>query len=73
MVSAKRKKRTFRTAMADMMRDEELQNNLLRALFDKAAGGDIRAFEVIRDLIGEKGKVEPAERVEKIKIEVVDS
>lgn len=73
MRTPRRQKRTFRTAMIEMMKDEQLQNDLLQALFEKAAGGDIRAFEVIRDLIGEKGKSEPEESVHKIKIEIVEA
>ena len=72
MKKVKQGKRTLRAAMIDMMQNEELQNNLLQALFEKASGGDIRAFEVIRDLIGEKGKTEQDESVDKIKIEVVE-
>lgn len=67
-----KQKRTFRTAMINMMKDERLQNDLLKALFEKAVNGDIRAFEVIRDLIGEKGKTETEDSIHKIKIEIVE-
>ena len=30
------------------------QENIITALIDKAQSGDVRAFEVIRDTIGEK-------------------
>ena len=66
---AKRRKKTFREAMEAILETEVLDNNgnkidLLTAIsakqIEKANKGDTKAFEVIRDTIGQK----PVERVE---------
>lgn len=66
---AKRKKKTFREAMEAILEKEVLDKNgnkidLLTAIsakqIEKAGKGDTKAFEVIRDTIGQK----PVERVE---------
>ena len=66
---AKRRKKTFREAMEAILEKEVLDKNgnkidLLTAIsakqIEKAGKGDTKAFEVIRDTIGEK----PVERVE---------
>lgn len=66
---AKRKKKTFRAAMEAILEQEVLDKNgnkidLLTAIsakqIEKANKGDTKAFEVIRDTIGQK----PVERVE---------
>lgn len=66
---AKRKKKTFRAAMEAILETEVLDKNgnkidLLTAIsakqIEKANKGDTKAFEVIRDTIGQK----PVERVE---------
>lgn len=66
---AKRRKKTFREAMEAILEKEVLDKNgnkidLLTAIsakqIEKADKGDTKAFEVIRDTIGQK----PVERVE---------
>lgn len=66
---AKRRKKTFREAMEAILETEVLDENgnkidLLTAIsakqIEKANKGDTKAFEVIRDTIGQK----PVERVE---------
>lgn len=66
---AKRKKKTFRAAMEAILETEVIDKNgnkidLLTAIsakqIEKANKGDTKAFEVIRDTIGQK----PVERVE---------
>ena len=66
---AKRRKKTFREAMEAILEKEVLDKNgnkidLLTAIsakqVEKAGKGDTKAFEVIRDTIGQK----PVERVE---------
>lgn len=66
---AKRRKKTFREAMEAILETEVLDKNgnkidLLTAIsakqIEKANKGDTKAFEVIRDTIGQK----PVERVE---------
>lgn len=66
---AKRRKKTFREAMEAILEKEVLDKNgnkinLLTAIsakqIEKAGKGDTKAFEVIRDTIGQK----PVERVE---------
>ena len=66
---AKRRKKTFREAMEAILEKEVFEKNvikidLLTAIsakqIEKAGKGDTKAFEVIRDTIGQK----PVERVE---------
>ena len=66
---AKRRKKTFREAMEAILEKEVIDKNgnkidLLTAIsakqIEKAGKGDTKAFEVIRDTIGQK----PVERVE---------
>lgn len=66
---AKRRKKTFREAMEAILSQEVLDKNgntidLLTALsakqIEKAGKGDTKAFEVVRDTIGQK----PVEKVE---------
>lgn len=66
---AKRRKKTFREVMEALLEKEVLDKNgnkidLLTAIsakqIEKAGKGDTKAFEVIRDTIGQK----PVERVE---------
>lgn len=55
------KRKTFKeTLLAMLEEDKELQNNINLALLQKAKRGDIKAFEVVRDTIGEK----PTEKIE---------
>lgn len=53
---ARRKRRTLREELLLMLEDPEIQKRLTAAMIEKGLDGDIRAFEVIRDTIGEKPK-----------------
>ena len=53
---ARRKRRTLKEELLLMLEDPEIQKKLTAAMIEKGLDGDIRAFEVIRDTIGEKPK-----------------
>lgn len=53
---ARRRRRTLKEELLLMLSDPEVQEKLSAAIMKKGMGGDIRAFEVIRDTIGEKPK-----------------
>lgn len=62
---ARRQKKALRERLELLLRNKdaggmEAADHICIALIDKALGGDVRAFEVIRDSIGEK----PVERKE---------
>lgn len=50
----RRQRKTFRECILTMLEDGDVQKNIIAALFGKAFAGDVRAFESIRDTIGEK-------------------
>ena len=51
---AKRARKTMREQLLLMLEKGDTQENMTLALIAKAMQGDVRAFEVIRDTIGEK-------------------
>ena len=51
-VRAERK--TFKEELLTLLREKDTQKNISVALVLKALDGDIRAFEVLRDTVGEK-------------------
>ena len=53
---ARRRRRTLKEELLLMLSDPEVQEKLSAAIMKKGMDGDIRAFEVIRDTIGEKPK-----------------
>ena len=53
---ARRERRTLKEELLLMLSDPEVQEKLSAAIMKKGMDGDIRAFEVIRDTIGEKPK-----------------
>ena len=53
---ARRARRTLKEELLLMLSDPEVQEKLSAAIMKKGMDGDIRAFEVIRDTIGEKPK-----------------
>lgn len=57
---ARRKRKTLKEELLLMLSDGETQKSVTLALIEKAMSGDTKAFEVIRDTIGEK----PADKVE---------
>ena len=61
-VEARRARKTLKETLLMMLEDGDTQNNITLALLDKALSGDTKAYEVIRDTIGEK----PTDKVEQI-------
>ena len=53
-VEARRKRKTLKEELLLMLSDGETQQSVTLALIEKAMSGDTKAFEVIRDTIGEK-------------------
>lgn len=49
-----RARKTLKEALLDLLSEGDNQENMNRALFSKALDGDTKAFEIIRDTIGEK-------------------
>lgn len=58
-VEAKRRKKTLKEELILLLETGDTQKSVTAALVEKAIGGDTKAFEVIRDTIGEK----PVEKV----------
>ena len=56
---ARRKRKTLKEELLLMLSEGETQQSVTLALIEKAMSGDTKAFEVIRDTIGEK----PVEKV----------
>ena len=56
----RRMRKTMREELLAMLESGDIQENLCVALIDRALDGDIKAFQVIRDTIGEK----PAEKID---------
>ena len=51
---ARRKRKTLKEELLLMLAEGDTQQSVTLALIEKAMGGDTKAFEVIRDTIGEK-------------------
>ena len=51
---ARRKRKTLKEELLLILSDGETQQSVTLALIEKAMSGDTKAFEVIRDTIGEK-------------------
>ena len=51
---ARRKRKTLKEELLLMLSEGETQQSVTLALIEKAMGGDTKAFEVIRDTIGER-------------------
>lgn len=63
---ARRKRKTMREELLALLESGDLQENLCVALIDKALDGDTKAFEIIRNTIGEK----PAEKIDFMSVNV---
>ena len=59
-VAAKRARKTLKETLLMMLEEGDTQNNITLALLDKALKGDTKAYEVIRDTVGEK----PTDKIE---------
>lgn len=57
---AKRARKTLKETLLMMLEEGDTQNNITLALLDKALKGDTKAYEVIRDTVGEK----PTDKIE---------
>ena len=53
-VESRRKRKTLKEELLLMLSEGETQQSVTFALIEKAMSGDTKAFEVIRDTIGEK-------------------
>ena len=51
---ARRKRKTLKENLLLLLEQGDTQNNITLALIDKAMNGDVKAYEVIRDTVGEK-------------------
>ena len=59
-VAAKRARKTLKETLLMMLEEGNTQDNITLALLDKALKGDTKAYEVIRDTVGEK----PTDKIE---------
>ncbi len=50
----RKERKALKEQLLMMLESGDIQENICLALVDKAQSGDIKAFEVIRDTIGEK-------------------
>ena len=57
---AKRRRKSLREQLEILLENGNTQESVAVALIEKAMGGDVKAFEVLRDTIGEK----PVDKVE---------
>lgn len=55
-VASRKQRKMLKDELMLILESEDIQNRISLALVDKALAGDVRAFEVIRDTIGEKPK-----------------
>ena len=51
---SRRARKTLKETLLMMLEEGDTQNNITLALLDKALKGDTKAYEVIRDTVGEK-------------------
>lgn len=70
---ARRRRKTLKEELLLLLEQGDMQEKISLALIQKAMNGDTKAFEVLRDTVGEKpvDKVEN-EIVSTIKVDVVD-
>ena len=59
-VEAKRKRKTLKEELLLMLEDEELRKSVAVALIQEAQNGNVKAFGMLRDTIGER----PVEKVQ---------
>lgn len=57
---AKRARKTLKETLLMMLEEGNTQNDITLALLQKALNGDTKAYEVIRDTVGEK----PTDKIE---------
>jgi len=62
----RRQRKTLREELLALLSDGDTQGKLSLALIEQAKNGNTKAFEIIRDTIGEK----PVERIEQSNVEI---
>ena len=73
-VESRRRRKTLKQELLLLLAEGDNQKNISIALLQKAMNGDTKAFEVIRDSIGEKPveKVEADVGIKEIRVELDD-
>lgn len=66
---AKRRRKTLKEELLAMLEDPDVQEGITVSLIKQAKEGNTKAYEIIRDTIGEK----PIERIEQKNVEVLVS
>ena len=64
---SRRKRKTLREELLALLEQGDTQKNMTLSVLMKALDGDLKAYEIIRDTIGEKPK-EQVEQKQEIKI-----
>ena len=57
---SRRARKTLKETLLMMLEEDNMQDNITLALLKRARNGDTKAYEIIRDTIGEK----PTEKIE---------
>lgn len=57
---SRRARKTLKETLLMMLEEDNMQDNITLALLKRAKNGDTKAYEIIRDTIGEK----PTEKIE---------
>ena len=74
---SRRERRKLKEELTAILESGDAQSRICTALVDKATGGDPRAFEIIRDTLGEKAadmiRVESEDKIEQIRNTYRDS
>lgn len=65
-------RKTFREEFIEALNDKDRQKELIEAMMREAKKGNTKAFEIIRDTIGEKPKEEINLQTNVIKVELKD-
>lgn len=70
-----RKPKTLKETLIQMALDKDISKRLCDVLIDEATQGNLKAIDIIRDVIGEKNASPEAKikHISHIKIEVVDA
>ncbi len=70
-----KKKRTLKEILLKMIEKENFRKQICETLLSEVAKGNLKAVDLIRDIMGEKNapSVEAEDRVEHIVLEVVDA
>jgi len=63
-VELKRRRKTLREELLLLLEEADTQKNISVAMIQKAMNGDTKAFEIIRDTVGEK----PTDKIEQVNI-----